>query len=205
MLDLDAFRRAPLLRDPFDCVVVPGFVAEHARAALRSDFPRIARPGSFPVTAIRYGPAFGALLDELRGDEFRAAVSDKLGIDLEGRPLLVTVRGWCGRRDGAVHTDAVWKIVSALLYLNEGWESGGGRLRLLRSRDLDDVALEIPPEWGRLFVFRRSDRSLHGHRPFEGERRAVQLTWATTQAMVGREEARHRRSAFLKRIFRRAA
>ena len=45
---------------------------------------------------------------------------------------------------GSVHTDAKWKIISVLLYLNQQWTDEGGRLRLL-------------------LAFRRADNSWHGH------------------------------------------
>jgi SM-20-related protein len=200
MLDIRALRATLAVKAPFDFVVVPSFIEKDAAAGLRRDFPRITRPGSFPVSELSYGPAFATLLEELRGPQFRAAIADTLGVSLEGYPTLITVRGRCARHDGAIHTDSEWKIVSVLLYLNETWEDDGGRLRLLRSQDLDDVAVEVEPAWGTLLAFRRSERSFHGHRPFEGERRAVQLNWVTTQKMVDREVARHRRSALLKRF-----
>jgi hypothetical protein len=200
MLDIRALRATPVVRAPFDFVVVPNFIDKAASTALRRDFPRIRRPGSFPASELSYGPAFATLLEELRGSEFRAAMADALGVRLDGYPTLVTVRGRCAKHDGAIHTDSEWKIVSVLLYLNETWANEGGCLRLLRSKNLDDVAIEVEPAWGTLLAFRRSERSFHGHRPFEGERRVVQLNWVTTQKMVDREVARHRRSALFKRF-----
>jgi len=200
MLDIRALRATPVVRAPFDFVVVPNFIEKDASAPLRRDFPQITRPGSFPVSELSYGPAFATLLEELRGSAFRAAMADTLGVRLDGYPTLVTVRGRCARHDGAIHTDSEWKIVSVLLYLNDTWANEGGCLRLLRSKDLDDVAVEVEPAWGTLLAFRRSERSFHGHRPFEGERRVLQLNWVTTQKMVDREVARHRRSALFKRF-----
>jgi hypothetical protein len=44
-----------------------------------------------------------------------------------------------------------------------------GRLRLLRNgSDLENYAVEIEPTGGTLLVFRRSDKSWHGHHPYEG-------------------------------------
>ncbi|MFN3477552.1 MAG: MMPL family transporter, partial [Candidatus Methylomirabilales bacterium] len=200
VLNLEAFRKTPLTRDPFEFVIVPGFLKREAKPFLDADFPHIAHPGSFPVSELAYGTAFQSLLEELRGPEFEEAVSEKFRIDLSQRPTMITVRGRCQKRDGQVHTDAAWKLITVLLYLNDRWEPEGGRLRLLRSRNLEDAAAEVPPEWGMLVAFRVSDRSWHGHRPFEGERRVVQLNWVTDQRVVDREVARHRRSARLKRL-----
>ena len=51
-------------------------------------------------------------------------------------------------------------------------------LRLLRSStDIEDYAAEVVPEKGNLLGFRRCDRSFHGHKPYAGPRRAIQLSW----------------------------
>jgi hypothetical protein len=200
VLNIDRLRATPLRQEPFDFLIVPGVVREEDKPALERDFPRIAHVGSFPLSELTYGPAFSALLDELCGAEFGAAMSGKFGLELTAYPTLITVRGYCGKHDGQVHTDAAWKVVSVLLYLNEDWDSEGGRLRLLRSKNLEDAAVEVPPTWGTLLAFRRSEQSFHGHKLFEGERRVVQLNWATDQKLIDREVLRHRRTARLKRL-----
>ncbi|MGQ0664681.1 MAG: 2OG-Fe(II) oxygenase [Pseudomonadota bacterium] len=200
-LDLDAFRRAPLKREPCDYLILPGVVRQPALDEILDAYPDIDRPGSFPSATLRYGPRFAAFLDEIEGPEFRAAVAEKFGVDLEGRPTLVTVRGRCRASDGKIHTDTDSKIITVLFYFNRDWEPDGGRLRILMSpTDLDAVADEVPPIAGTVLAFRRSARSWHGHKPFEGPRRAVQLNWVTDQRIVDRELARHRLSAWVKRL-----
>ena len=90
-LDLEALKAAPLTREPFEYLVVPGFVPSHACAAINRDYPKIATSGSFPVSEVAFGPAFQDLLDQLASDEFREVFEDKFGIDLGGRPHTVTV------------------------------------------------------------------------------------------------------------------
>jgi SM-20-related protein len=208
-LDLTAFRATPLTREPFPFLIVPQFVKPAARAAVNADYPAIDSPGSFPVSGLTYGPGFQKLLDELRGPEFRAACEEKFGIDLSGRASMITVRGRCGTRDGTIHTDAVTKIITVLIYMNPTWEQAGGCLRLLRSpHDLEDVLVEIPPVEGTLLAFRRTDNSWHGHKPFVGPRRVIQFNWVTTQGVERREVFRHRISAWMKKtlgLFRRSA
>jgi hypothetical protein len=199
-LDIDALRATPLAREPYDHVIVPGFVHGDALQPLVRDYPRIDRAGSFPVAELDYGPAFGALLDELDGAALRVAIEQKFSLDLAGRPTLVTVRGRCQKKDGQIHTDSKDKIITVLIYMNAAWEKDGGRLRVLRSTDLDDVAAEVPPVAGTLLAFRRSAKSFHGHRPFVGERRVVQLNWLTSAAVARREELRHRVSALAKKL-----
>lgn len=203
MVDLDALAATPLQHEPYDHLIVPRFLPEDAVRQALADFPRTGGPGSFPVQTLRYGPRFAALLDELRGDAMRDAFAAKFGVDLAGRPTMITVRGECRPTDGRIHTDSADKIITVLIYLNQGWQSAGGRLRILRSgHDLDDYAAEAAPEAGSLLAFRRSETSFHGHHPFSGERRAIQLNWVTSRRYVIREQLRHRVSAFAKRLGR---
>ena len=201
VLDLAALRATPLAREPYEHVIVRGILSRDAAEDVARDFPDIRRPGLFPPSALRSGPAFRALLDELDGAPFEAAIAETFDLSLAGRPKLFTVRGRCGRGDGGIHTDSKSKIATVLLYLNPGWEPDGGRLRVLRNaHNMEDFAAEIPPVAGTLFAFRRSDRSFHGHRPFKGPRRAVQMNWITDTATRDREQARHRLSSFWKRL-----
>lgn len=200
-LDLTAFRATPLVREPFEYLVLPGFIKSEARAAINACYPDIKRPGSFPLSELSYGPAFANLVAELNSDEMRRAFEEKFGIDLSGRPTMITARGCSGARDGRIHTDTPSKIITVLIYMNSQWEAAGGRLRLLRAGDnLDDVILEVPPEEGTLLCFRRSNNSFHGHKPFVGARRVLQFNWVTEQRFVDRELKRHRFSAWTKRI-----
>jgi len=200
-IDLEALARTPLRRDPYDHVVVANFVRGAALAAINRDFPAIDRPGSFPLSELRPGAAFTALIETLAGPDFRARVGDKFGLDLAPYPLTCTVRGRCRIKDGRIHTDTAAKILTVLIYLNPDWPARGGRLRLLRGgHDLNDWVHEVVPQGGAMVIFRRSDRSWHGHAPFAGERRSIQLNWVTSQAVADRELARHRRSARLKRL-----
>ena len=44
LLNLDSFRATPLTRDPFQFLIVPGFLRDAPRAELNADFPAIAKP-----------------------------------------------------------------------------------------------------------------------------------------------------------------
>jgi SM-20-related protein len=204
MLDLERFRNTPLTREPFDFLIVPEFVKAEARPVIDNDYPEVARPGSFPLREVNYGPAFANLIEDMRSDEFRQAFEEKFNVDLTNRPDMITVRGRCSEKDGKIHTDSETKIITILIYMNPAWEPSGGRLRLLRSgSNLDDVILEVPPTEGTLLAFRRSNNSWHGHKPFSGPRRVIQFNWVTSEAVVRREQNRHRLSAWMKK-FRRA-
>ena len=199
IFDLAALQNAPLHREPFDYIIVPRFVRGEALAALHRDFPRIEKPGSFPIAELDFGATFRQMLDEFASPAMRDAFARKFGVDLEGRPLMTTVRGRCQQKDGRIHTDTKSKILTILIYLNSKWENPGGRLRLLRSADnLEDFAAEVPPDEGTLLAFRRSDNSFHGHKSFVGERRVIQFNWVTDAGVVARERLRHRVSAWFK-------
>jgi SM-20-related protein len=201
MIDLAAFRCARLCQDPFQYLILPGFIKPNARAAINADYPTIDHPGSYPIQELVYGPAFRSFIGSLQGTEMRAAIEEKFDINLKNRPTMITVRGRCGTKDGNIHTDAVNKLITVLIYMNPKWEDVGGRLRLLRSAgNIEDVLVEVPPVEGTLVAFRRSPVSFHGHKPFIGPRRVIQLNWMTSGLSKTREIARHRMSAWMKRV-----
>jgi hypothetical protein len=200
-LRLEAFRTTPLVKDPFEYLIVPGFIEPTALVEINADYPEITVRGSFPVDEVSFGPAFQKLLDELEGDEFREAFEEKFGIDLADRPTITTVRGCCGRGDGQIHTDSKSKIITVLIYMNSAWEHSGGRLRLLRSgNNINDVIAEIPPVEGALLAFKRSNNSWHGHEPFLGQRRVIQFNWLMSQGNRQIAMLRHHASAAFKRV-----
>ena len=200
-IDVDGVSRAPLFRDPFPYLMVPNFIRPATIDRINADFPDVTHPGSFPLPTLRYGPAFQRFMDAIRGPEFTRAVSQKLGMDLSGRPTMVTVRGQSAARDGQIHTDSKSKLVTVLIYMNGKWESQTGRLRLLRSPDnLDDVIAEVPPDEGTLLVFRNAPNAWHGFEAFDGPRRVIQLNWVTNRRVVWWEQTRHKVSAFFKKL-----
>ncbi len=89
------------------------------------------------------------------------------------------------------------------MYFNEEWTQEGGRLRLLRSpRDVEDYAVEVPPERGALLAFRRSERSYHGFKHCEGERRSLQMYWVRPKRAARGAKRRAEWVRRLKRLFK---
>ena len=202
MLDIDRLRQTPLAAEPFPHLVVPWFLPESSLSTLEPDFPTIPRGGSYPAADVDYGPAFGELVEELQGSGLRHAVEDKFGIDLSGRPTLVTVRGHTRAKDGRIHTDSEWKLVTLLIYVHRDWPHEGGRFRFVRSAsNLDDVITEVTPARATAVFFRCTENAWHGHTPHVGVRRAVQVNWVEDASWVEREERRHGFSSKLKRLF----
>jgi SM-20-related protein len=201
LLDLDALAAAPLVSDPYDYLVVKDFVRPEAAAAIGADYPVLDKAGSFALGDVVVKGCFTDLIAELNGARFRQEIERKFGVALSGLPTTFTVRGVCGAHDGQIHTDSKTKVITVLLYLNEPWAQEGGRLRILRNgEDLEAVVAEVPPDFGALLVFRRSERSWHGHKPFTGPRRVVQMNWVTSKRVAGWQMFRHRLSAAVKRL-----
>lgn len=200
-LDWRVIEAARLARDPFDHIALAQVLEPACAAAIPQEFPQISSPGSFSLDDAPPGPALRGLIEDLLSERFRRRMEDLFDVGLVGRPTLVTLRGQCSPRDGRIHTDSKSKLVSLLLYLNETWPTREGQLRLLRSgKSLDDAPVEIPPTLGSLVAFRRTDASWHGHTPFDGQRRVLQLNYLETAhaSVVG--VIRHRLSAFTKRL-----
>ncbi len=201
MIDFDAIKKAKVTRKPFQFFAASGVLSAVDLAAIRADFPDIQKPGIFPLSELSYGPALAQLVEDIRSTEFEDVIADKYGVDLSDKPLMITVRGHAQAKDGRIHTDTKAKFVTCLLYLNDVWDEGGGRLRMLKNPDnLEDYLAEVPPSGGTLASFLRAENSWHGHEPYVGERRYLMFNWMTSHTAMERELGRHRFSATLKRI-----
>lgn len=188
------------MREPFEFVVIKDVLDRDGVEEIISDFPEINDGGSYPLSHLKYGPAFKRLVEEMQEAPLREAISKKFNIDLDGKPTMATIRGRCREKDGKIHTDTDTKLITALLYLNPNWDKDGGRLRLLKSgEDIESTITEIEPEYGTLLIFKVSKNSWHGHLPFEGVRRSIQLNYVVSEEVVQKELARHRISAFAKK------
>ncbi len=202
LLKLESLAATPLTTDPYDYVVVEDFLDEGAMGQILGGFPDIAEPRLLsPERAFRSGRGCRPCSTPWTGRVSARRWREKFGLELEGRPTMFTLRGRCDARDGRIHTDSKKKIITVLLYLNEGWQEEGGRLRLLKSgEDLNAVAAEVSPRFGTLLVFRRSDRSFHGHEQYVGPRKVIQMNWVVSDKVAAWEQLRHRISATAKRL-----
>lgn len=200
-LNIEALQNMPVTAEPFPYLIVPGFLRQESLSAIHRDYPEMSSPGSYPLDLLKYGPGFQELIDDLKSDVLRATIAEKFAMSLEGRPTLITVRGHAQLKDGRIHSDTKSKLITVLLYLNPQWENDGGRLRLLRDQnDLENVITEVPPVEGTLLVFKVTNNSWHGHKPFEGQRRVLQLNYVLDEEVVQKEIARHHFSAKFKKI-----
>jgi hypothetical protein len=204
-INIDGLKSARTGRDPYNFLVGDRFIQSSAVEPLKSDYPDIREPGFFTEADVsdRLHGAFAKLLADLKSPEVSKIVSEKLDIDLVDKPKMITIRKISQAKDGRIHTDGEAKIATMLTYLNDKWDgTGAGCLRVLRNdKDFEDYVEQISPLTGTVFAFRRSDSSWHGHTPFVGERRVVQMTWLRSEADVARKEKRGALSHSLKKIF----
>ncbi len=104
-LDYTALQQVPLGTDPFPHVLVPGFVPPANLRAVVADLPSIGQRGSFPIEALRLGPAARALMEEMQGARLRDAIAARFGLDLSDAPVMATLRGRTTERDGHIHAE----------------------------------------------------------------------------------------------------
>jgi hypothetical protein len=191
--------------EPFPFLIAHGQLPDDARAELERDFPRYTSAGFFPYDPDDCGPSINALVRDLTAPAFAGAIGARLGIEqLDSYPTLVTLCRRLNKRHGTIHTDSTSKVATALLYLNGRWpDTSAGCLRFLnRIDDIDDlVAPEMTPLYGEFAVFKRCDNSFHGHLPFEGERRVIQVAWLTSEEEKLRKTRRGKFSRSFKKLF----
>ena len=166
---------------------------------LIKDFPDIDSGGSFPSDNLKQGD-IKKLVEELEGDEFKAILENKLGVNLKDAEVITTLRGYSRFKDGKIHTDSQSKIVTVLLYLNKNWDNEIGNLRLLKkNNDLDNYIQEISSEYGNLVAFKVTDNCWHGFMPFEGKRLSIQLNYIYPKSL-NIHKIRHKLSASFKKL-----
>jgi hypothetical protein len=198
---MDVLENAAVAGAPFPHMMASGVLPSDRQSALARDYPDIRMPGFFPVDDFAYGESFAELIEDMRGRTFSELVSDRFHRPLVDAPILITIRRLSAKKDGRIHTDGPDKVVSALIYLNPSWDHDGGRLRLLTGANFDAPdSPEIDPVYGNFVAFERSDRSYHGHLPFRGERRVVQVAWLTGADALAHKQKRHGRTILIKSL-----
>lgn len=206
VLNLDAVRAADVRTEPYVYLLGDGVVRPEMIDAIQASFPDIRTTGFHPVEEMHPQGAFADLIEDLRGEALGEVLSEKFGRDFNALPQLITVRRLSAAHEGRIHTDGDKKVMSLLVYLNDDWSSPAGRFRVLSGPDsFDDYAAEVGPQTGAFVAFMRADNSWHGHTPFVGERRVVQVAWLRSQEDVERKRRTHGVLGTLKRLWGRPA
>ena len=202
LLDESAIAAAVVRRDPYEFAFVEHAIDPRFRDDVLNDAPRIPDRGSYGLPSLRYGPQFGAVVQDLVSPRFRRLVETKFDMDLgKCPPVIVMMGNTTGHyNEGYAHPDSKHKIVTVLLGFSREWPFERGRLRVLRSEDRNDFAFEFPPEFGRMLMFRVCDHSWHGFLPQKGQRMSLQLCFVDSDWYVKREYMRHSISAIAKSV-----
>ena len=203
VVNVEALREAPVSHEPYDYFLGSGVVKEQAIADVKRDFPVIEKPGYLTVDEVQLKGRFKTLIEELEGGELTEEISRKWGKDMHPFPRLTTIMKRSQPKYGAIHTDGPSKVMTMLVYMNDDWGADeGGRLRVLYDEThFEPYKVEVPPVMGTVFGFLRSDNSWHGHRPFTGERKVVQIAWIRDADELARKKKRNSAAQFLKGIF----
>ena len=192
-------------REPFPFLIAQDQLPAESERELERDFPKYTGAGFFPYEEKDCGASINRLVGDLTDPSVATAVGAKLGIDNLGQyPTLVTLCRALNKRHGTIHTDSRSKIATALLYLNDTWpDTSAACFRFLKRIDsIDDtLAPEVKPLYGNFVVFKRADNSFHGHLPFEGERRVIQVAWLTSEEEKLRKTKRGKLSRLFKKLF----
>jgi len=196
-----------LQQRPFPFLTARHLLPDTLRTQIAADFPNYRRAGFFPMDDRDCGPSVRAIVGSLVDPSFADRLGELLGVEKLGSlPTIVTLRKWSKDTDGRIHNDSKSKVVTALLYLNETWpDTSGGCFRLLTSvDDFEQLAApEIRPLYGHFAAFRRTENSWHGHLPYVGERRVIQVAWLTSIEEKLRKEKRGRFTRLIKALFTR--
>lgn len=203
LLNLTAFETAGASLDPYQHILIDNLLSPGVAEVLEAEYPAIDVSGYITMEPENLPPIFRDLVEELKGPALTEALSRAFGRDMHVYPRLVTMRRWSTAREGYIHTDSERKVMTMLLYLNPSWIGGsGGSLRVLYDgKNFEPYALEVPPLNGTVFAFTRSDNSWHGHLPFAGERRVIQVTWLRDADALDRKMSNNGLHQKLKRFF----
>jgi hypothetical protein len=201
-LNEDAIRAAVLSHAPYDYAFVPNAIEERFKEEVLLDAPVIPHRGSYGLPSLRRGPKFEAVIQDLLSERFRRLVEEKFETDLSHNPPVILMMGNTSGNynEGYAHPDSKHKIITIILGFSRDWPHERGRLRVLNSADRDDYAFEFPPEFGKMLLFRVSDKSWHGFLPQKGPRMSLQLCYCDSESYVRSEYLRHRVSAYAKSI-----
>ena len=200
MINIDSINKAPLKTAPFPYFTVMQSMLDEKLPQLVQEFPAITRGGSFNKEDLDLSDNYDALHQSLDSAGFRQALSEKFDVDVIDAPIMLTYRGFSRNKDGRVHTDSKTKLLTILIYFNDGWSAETGKLRILNSDDMNDIAEEVNPTAGCMIAFKVTDNCWHGYPSFEGTRNAIQVNFLASEAASKKHKFFHKMSAKLKSL-----
>jgi hypothetical protein len=200
VLDEAALEAMEVRNDPYDYAFVDQALPMTRRDEILADCPVIPHRGTYDVPNLRYGRSFGLVLRDLLNPGFRKIVERKFGVDLsQSHPTMVMMGSATGHyNEGYAHPDSKHKLFTVPLGLTREYPHQRGRLRILRSDNREDYAFEYPPEYGKMCLFKVSEKSWHGFLPQKSERKSLQFCWVDSKAYARETYLRHTLSAWAK-------
>ena len=147
---------------------------------LCENFPVTSKVGHNEVSEVTLSNEWKAFIEEIHSAAYREALEKVTGMNLSPYEVGIGIRHLSKFSHGAPHADVPRKKVTHLIYFNHEWPHETGRLRLLRSKNLNDVHDIITPLKGNGLIFVVSKNSFHGFEPFEGVRNAIQINFEHT-------------------------
>ena len=200
MINIDLINTTPLKMQPFPYFTIEQSMLDKELMGLVQNFPIINSGGGFNKEDLELSEHYHSLHDSLDSDFFRQALSKKFKVNVITSPIMLTYRGFSRTKDGRVHTDSKTKLLTILIYFNDGWAAESGKLRILNSNDMSDIAEEINPTAGSMVAFKVTDNCWHGYPSFEGTRNAIQVNFLANEAASKKHKFFHKISAKLKSL-----
>jgi 2OG-Fe(II) oxygenase superfamily len=116
---------------------------------------------------------------------YRTFIANTLTVDLAACTVSAALCTYGKESRSSPHTDRPHRVATQLIFLNSVWPpEWGGRLLLLNSDRMDDVAASITPAYNRSVLFRRSPKSWHAVEAIalaaKTERRSILLHFSTS-------------------------
>jgi len=200
MINIDLVKQTPIENSPYPYFSIKQALADEKLSDFINDFPPITAGGSFNEEDLELSETYQELHKAIDSNAFREALSEKFDTDVLTAPLMITYRGYSRLKDGRVHTDSKSKLLTILIYFNEDWQANTGKLRVLNSDDMNDIAEEILPTAGCMIAFKVTDNCWHGYPPFEGTRNAIQVNFLASESANKKHKFFHKLSAKLKSL-----
>ena len=201
VIDYTAIEKAEVQQVPYPFFGLENAFEKSSHDELLKDFPSITHGGSLPLESIAIKGKLAQLVDDIKSEQFRRLLAKKFEVDLQDKPIVITARGYSREKDGQIHTDSKTKLITVLLYVNDGWDSASGRLRMLKSNQIDDYAAEFSSSIGQMIAFKVTDNCWHGYRSYEGQRQSLQINYLVEEKYTKHHVYRHKLSAFFKKLF----
>lgn len=192
MLNLEAIANAPVRASAPGFLLVPGVLGAVDLAAVRADFPHIAAPGTFTLSELIYGPAFRALISELRSSAFQSVMSCKFSVDLSDKRAMISVRSRARQSGDPILADKPDEVVTCMLFLNRICDDRSGNVQFPQDdQKQSDEWPHIPFCGGTLASFMKPDGIQVGCESIEYEMRCLELSWFKQHVDRDADRPRH--------------